>query len=166
MRNTHITEQEWVGFWQQQLGEEEQSELLAHVCDCEQCSFKMANGIPKEWQLTAPAYLKKETVQYVRQRTRLQRFFDRRQLQLFTYSLKVGVAMAAALLLVLQMELPTASLSEQTTGEKWEESATLQEENEDFSITNFLNKGTHYINQKLNNFSSSFFDKEDINHEK
>ena len=82
MRNTHITEQEWVGFWQQQLGEEEQSELLAHVCDCEQCSFKMANGIPKEWQLTAPAYLKKETVQYVRQRTRLQRFFDRRQLQL------------------------------------------------------------------------------------
>ena len=74
--------------------------------------------------------------------------------------------MAAALLLVLRMELPTASLSEQTTGEKWEESATLQEENEDFSITNFLNKGTHYINQKLNNFSSSFFDKEDINHEK
>ncbi len=167
MRNTHITDAEWFRFWQQQLGEEEQTELLAHVCDCEWCSSKMADGIPREWQLTAPAYFKRETVQYVKERTRLQRFFDRRHLQLFTYSLKVGAAMAAALLLLLRIELPAASLPKPGSRENaWIESTVPGQDQQRFSITDFLNDKTSHINQTLNTFSSSFFHKEEINDEK
>lgn len=155
--NLHITEQEWYRFWQNELTPDEQTKLLSHVCDCDYCSARMADGIPETRQLTAPAHLAEETITYCRKHTRVLRFLHGYRFQFFTYSLKVGLAMVLALLLVVKGDFSIPADRPVSTPPA---SVTT------FSLTTVLSEGSQYVCRKLNEFSMNIFDKEDYYDEK
>lgn len=151
----HITDTEWTRFWQKELTPAEEDQLLSHVCGCDFCSLRMSESIPEAQVLSAPAYLKEETLEHCRKHTRVQRFLQGSRFQFITYSVKVGLAMVVALFLVLTPDYtlpPTEHVN------------TPSEPVSTFSLTEFLDEGSRYLCYKLNEFT--IFDKEDFDHDK
>lgn len=172
-RNGHITDPEWTRFWQDQMTPEEQDALLSHACGCDWCSNRMAGSLPEEQKLPAPAYFKEETVVYIRKHTRFSRFLGTHRFQLAVYCMKVGLAAACALFLVLRFPLSPSERNAQP------HIPSVSQEEADggfhLSFSGVLNYGTNFINRKLYEFSDQLlntnllpdnFDKEVSNHEK
>lgn len=181
---SHITDLEWSRFWQNQMTDEEQNALLAHTSSCSYCSSRIAEELPAEQVLTAPAYLKEETIHYIRKRERFRSPFRNKSFRLFTYSLKVSLAAACVLAILFTIpsgDFTYGDLTGDTTfpSSGKEASETEAPENNRFesgwldkqfgsrrSFGGFLNDGTSFINNKLNEFSTQLINKEDIFNEK
>lgn len=147
----HISEDQWMRFHKHQLTPDEELLLLNHVCECDFCSSRMANTLPAEEQLSAPRWMKQETIQYVQKHTLFHRLLQGPKLQLFFYSLRVGVAVAFALLLLVHIDFTNAP--------------ELHTENR-VSLTGMLLDGSNQISDKLYEFSTSLVQKEVIHNEK
>lgn len=111
----HITDEMWIALKQDTIRPEEYMEILAHTCDCTWCAERLANALEQEEQsakVLPPSYLAGEilerakqldvvTVQAVKRTSK--------KLQLFLYSMKVGVAVAFSMLILVLLPITQQS---------------------------------------------------------
>lgn len=100
--NGHVTE-EWLRAFQDgKLSAEEERRLLTHVGRCDYCAERLAQTMEKDL-CEPPAYLQEEILERSRcadvQAAR-KVYQTSRQMRLFLYSLKVGLALATSLFLL------------------------------------------------------------------
>lgn len=133
----HITDEMWIALKQDTIRPDEFMQILEHTCDCTWCAERMAEALGQdgaeepEWAAAPPAYLAGEILERTKQldvkaQTTVKQ--ASKQLQLFLYSMKVGVAVAfSMLILVLTSTIQQAGLQQanQLSQESlWEESGS------------------------------------------
>lgn len=115
-------------------------EELEHIASCEFCAEEYANAIEKNAMIKAPHYLKEEIMQktgaLLRKNDTARSLLPWKKIQLFSYSLKIGLAMCGAL--VLLNLVPTGNI----------------QRNEPSGTAVFINK----LNTDLRNFSDSILE--------
>ncbi len=132
----HITDEMWIALKQDTIRPEEFMQILEHTCDCTWCAERMAeileqeDGIETEWAAAPPSYLAGEILERAKQldvRAAVAVKQTSKRLQLFLYSMKVGVAVAfSMLILVLTSTIQQEGLQQAGQLPKeslWEESA-------------------------------------------
>lgn len=98
----HVTK-EWLEAWNlQQLSETEEQMFLTHVGSCDHCAEQFAAYLEQDL-IEPPAYLHEEILERSKSleiQTARKVYQTSKQMRLFFYSLKVGVAVAVSLLLL------------------------------------------------------------------
>ncbi len=100
--HNHISKEALTAFHNNQMSAGEKEAFLEHICSCNFCSEVFADSM-KENLIKAPIDLKANLLRAVRQpEARLAKHAREvsKRMQLFLYSLKVGTAMAGALLIL------------------------------------------------------------------
>lgn len=101
--NKHISDLALYSFQQDKLNQVDKVKLLEHICSCAHCSDRFA-AIMSEEILTAPKNLKEKILKATNSpevQFAIRAKKASKRMQLFLYSLKVGTATAAALLLLI-----------------------------------------------------------------
>jgi anti-sigma factor RsiW len=149
--HNHIDEKALTAFRLNQLSAKETEALLEHICSCDFCSGLFADSM-KEDLVRAPRDLKDKLMRTI-ERPEVQLAKHAREvskrMQLFLYSLKVGTAMAGALLLLFL----TISLSSRQTVPKTD----IDQEKPGFTVT--LNAAIRNNMDSLNNGLIKFSNK-------
>lgn len=156
MEHNHISKEALNAFRYHQLSEKETEALLEHISSCDFCSELFADTIQEEL-VKAPGDLKANLIKAVK-RPEVQLAKHAREaskrVQLFLYSLKVGTAMAGALLILFY----TISLS----GRQINSNTDTKQEKPDFTVTlnTAIRDNTDSLNNGLIKFSNKLMNSE------
>jgi hypothetical protein len=157
----HITEEMWIALEQNTITTEDYMKILEHTCDCTWCAEHLASVMEQDTLAqTPPAYLEEEIANRAGQLDiQVQAAVKKtsKQVQLLVYSLKVGLAVAVSmLLLVATANVQTLDTSEirQQQQENWEEEISRRAEKEDGFLKQ-INQATSNATKKMNAFTNS-----------
>lgn len=89
----HITKGQIQNYYKNNMDKKERYDILDHASQCDICSLKLWEGLERNgWEM--PPFLKDEILEKVKRKEEKSKF------QLLFYSLKVGAAIAGAILLI------------------------------------------------------------------
>ncbi|MCI9530976.1 MAG: hypothetical protein HFH38_04370 [Lachnospiraceae bacterium] len=160
--SAHI-DRELFGNWQEgQLDAKEEAAFLSHISACTFCAERFGDWMEEPGAATVapPRYLKEE----IQSRTRqidiqaVQRLKETsRQMQLVLYSLKVGLAVAVSIfLLVLTTDLQDMDLVHRK-GQHTQQQDSHARQEQDGGFIGSLRRGSREITGALNDLSNGFF---------
>ena len=153
--NQHISEQDLLNFRNKCLNQEELEQLLSHVSSCNYCSERLAD-IMSEEMLQAPKNLKDSILKATKRpdiQIAMKANETSKNMQLFFYSLKIGTAAVAALLLLfLSTNIPAENASSKQA------IPLSQEMSMDDELDNSSASWTSVIRENLDDFSSNRMD--------
>lgn len=156
-RNPHIQKDEFCDWLAGKMHPQREHEFLGHIGKCTFCAQQFADWmeLPQE----PPRYLKEEITQRTHQvdvQVSVQVKEKSRQIQLFLYSLKVGLAVMTSIFLLML----TANFRDFDTGaaREWRLERMQQQDAEgQMSITDTLNQKSGEISSFLNEVSNGLF---------
>lgn len=188
--SAHITRELFCDWQKGELKEPEEKKFLGHIGACTFCAEQFGNWMEEMLQEPAeefsqervlekepesekhflpepPRYLKEEIFERTRQmdvQASVKLKETSRQVQLMMYSLKVGLAVAASIFLLLvtssvpdmNLEMPENQRVEQMK-ERREEARRRKEDREKGNITGKLRQGSQGMMDMLNDLSSGIF---------
>ncbi len=161
MELKHISEKELTTFRSGQMTGQETEAFLSHISSCDFCSGLFADSMENDL-VSAPQNLKLNLMNAVRRpemRMKRKAREASRRMQLFLYSLKVGTAMAGALLVLF--------LSISLSGRQSPSSDTNPEHPKtDSSITSVIRDNLNSLSSSLSKFSDQILNTEVNRNEK
>lgn len=155
----HIPEEAFHKFRWNLMDAQEKVEFLEHISSCDFCSDLFAEHMSKDL-VTAPRELKANLMKAVRSpEIRLRKLAKQssKRMQLLLYSLKVGTAMAGALLILLWSISFSNKQIPQTEKETQKPS---------ISFTSAIRDNMNTLNSGLSNLSNQIMNMEVVNNEK
>lgn len=162
----HISENEILAFQQASMSLEEKEEFLEHICSCDFCSEILANSM-EDYIIPAPRDMKANILKTVNRpdikiKTKTKEYS--KQVQLWLYGLKVGMATIGALLLLIFTR--NYSNGRDLTSHHDEIQYERQEREDSKSFTSQLRENMDSISSTILDFSNSIINREVFNHEK
>lgn len=161
-KNPHITKEEFCDWLAGEMPPDNEAEFLGHIGSCTFCAGQFADWmeLPQE----PPAYLKEEILLRTQQMDVQMSAHVKeksRQMQLFMYSLKVGLAVMTSIFLLmlttniqnLQPERGQSRKTEQMQQQRQEREVTEKEPD----ITGILNQKSGEVSSFLNDISNGLF---------
>lgn len=155
--NPHIDRKEFCDWLAGEMNPQREKEFLGHVGVCTFCAQQFADWM--ELPHEPPRYLKEEISQRAHQmdvQVSVQVREKSRQMQLFLYSLKVGLAVMTSIFL-LMLAANIQGMDSETVREWKLERMQQQSEEERISITDTLNQKSGEISSFLNEISNGLF---------
>lgn len=160
----HLTEEDFQKWDQGSMTPDEMEEFLSHTASCSTCAEHWMNWmeqIEPDTLQDAPAYLADEIISRCNQPDLLlAQKINRtsRQLQLLTYSLKVGTAVILSIMMLFSINLTNlkvSSVSRYPAGTETVDTRLPNVKKDDSNITKQINRGAKTITDSLQNFSQS-----------
>lgn len=152
----HITDEMWIALKQDTIRPEEFMEILEHTCDCTWCAERMAETLGQEENKDAdlvpvpPSYLAEEILERAKQldiKAAAAVKKTSKKLQLFLYSMKVGVAVAFSMLILAL--LPAAwQVDFDRTKQQPEENFWME------SGLDWMNRTANGMTDRMNDFAN------------
>ena len=155
--NPHIDKEMFCDWLAGEMDPHREQEFLGHIGKCTFCAQQFAGWM--ELPHEPPRYLKEEISQRAHQmdvQVSVQVKEKTRQIQLFIYSLKVGLAVMTSIFLLML----TANIRDVDSGavREWKlERMQQQDAEEQMSITDTLNQKSGEISSFLNEISNGLF---------
>lgn len=159
--NSHITKEAFCDWLAGELPLDKETEFLGHIGSCTFCAGQFAGWM--ESPQKPPAYLKEEILQRTQQMDVQVSVHVReksRQMQLFMYSLKVGLAVMTSIFLLMVTANIQALQPEKTNNWKEERRQQRQErevDEDEADITGILNQKSGEISSFLYEVSNGLF---------
>lgn len=164
--NRHITKKQFCDWLAGELPPDKETEFLGHIGNCTFCAGQFANWMESPPQISAvqekapepPAYLKEEILQRTQQIDvqMTVRVKERsRQMQLFMYGLKVGMAVVTSIFLLLMTTNMQSLQYEEVRDWRMEQRQERQEER--MSLTDTLSRKSGEVSNFLNEISNGLF---------
>lgn len=156
-KNPHIDREMFCDWLAGEMNPQRESEFLEHIGKCTFCAQQFADWM--ELPHEPPRYLKEEITQRAHQmdvQVSVQVKEKSRQIQLFMYSLKVGLAVVTSIFLLFL----TANFRDLDSGavREWRlERMQQQGSEEQMSITDTLSKKSGEVSSFLNEISNGLF---------
>lgn len=167
----HISDEKILLWNQNTLNYEERCLLLQHVTECKFCAEKLA--METTMQIEPPRYLKDLILQDVKKEVGAKkqiRMSSKQKMNLFFYSLKVGVAIASAMVVLFTMPFTEVVMEKMYQNnfivqEKYRqnlylnENSQVEESNTSDTMTGNIfgnNDISNTVNEKLDEFNSIF----------
>lgn len=163
----HITKERFDNWQQGKLNSIQEQEFLKHTGTCTFCAEKFGNWMEEELAMEPPLYLQEEISKRTRQldvQTALKVKQTSKKVQLFMYSLRVGLAVIASIFLLMV----TANV--QRTNVEFPVGQPSWKENDESSVglIDKLNQGSNSVTNTLNEMTNGLFgiDREDVREQK
>lgn len=157
--NCHITKEQFCDWLAGELPPDEEAEFLEHIGNCTFCAGQFADWMESPPELPEPpAYLKEEILQRTQQIDvqMTVRVKERsRQMQLFMYGLKVGMAVVTSIFLLIL----TTNIQSLQPGDvrDWRMEQRQERQEERVSLTDTLNRKSREVSSFLNEISNGLF---------
>ena len=166
--SVHITRDLFCDWQEGKLKGKEETDFLGHIGTCTFCAEQFGNWMEEGMLMESPGYLKEEVLSRTRQmdvQAAVKLKETSRQMQLFMYSLKVGLAVAFSIFLLtvtadiqnINLELPENQQVEQMQEKRREAREQKESRGQEGSITDRLRKGSSWVTGILNDVSSGIF---------
>lgn len=159
--NPHITKEEFCDWLAGEMPPDKEAEFLGHIGSCTFCAGQFAGWMESPQE--PPAYLKEEILQRTQQmdvQVSVHVKEKSRQMQLFMYSLKVGLAVMTSIFL-LMVTTNIQNLQPEKDGSWKEEQMQQRQEREtdgnEPDITGILNQKSGEISSFLYDVSNGLF---------
>lgn len=158
----HITKEQFCDWLAGELPPDKETEFLGHIGNCTFCAGQFANWMESPPELPEPpAYLKEEVLQRTQQIDvqMTVRVKERsRQMQLFMYGLKVGMAVVTSIFLLILTTNIQSLQPEDVRDWRMEQREQRQERQEErVSLTDTLNRKSGEVSSFLNEISNGLF---------
>lgn len=151
---THISDESFRAFQENRLSASELKEILEHTSHCTFCADRLAKSFEEASLYRAPKNFKEAILTKTEPPVQAPKFpgLTMRQ-QLFFYSTKICVAMGIVLFILFTLPV-NENFNKPVLPERQKPSVTEQ-------LNNSLNQAAYSINEKMNEFLSYYFIKEE-----
>ena len=149
----HIEKEVLEKLYRGELPLEEQLEVLDHMSNCDYCASAFANVAEEMTLMTAPKNLKSSILHQAGElpvQLQAKQYILSKRMQLMLYSMKIGVAVACAILMIFTVNMNAIPKNSSTVNKK-----------EITNITTLTDKFT----QSVNSITDQFMHGEDYNHD-
>lgn len=163
----HISEDILRAYFAGALSVQEELEIMEHIAVCDSCAKRFADGITQEITVAAPPDLKSGILEQtvyrkspVRTIQELQERKRAKQKELMGYAVKVGVAMAASILMVISMSSNSVT-GQKLAGEEIRQNPVSEERQQERGVPekrNWISDSLQRVSGKAGDALSGFWD--------